>query len=107
MTQIAEALAEHVDMRVLCAQPTYAARGTRAPRSERVNGVSISRSPSTTFDKDRLVGRLVNALSLTASIFIAAVTRLRRGDVVLVVTNPPMLPFVVAVAADFAESGAR
>ena len=99
MTQIAEALAGHFDMRVLCAQPTYASRGTRAPRSERVNGVSITRSRSTTFDKNRLLGRLVNALSLTASIFLAAITRLRRGDVVLVVTNPPMLPFVIVGAA--------
>jgi colanic acid biosynthesis glycosyl transferase WcaI len=99
MTQIAEALAEPFDMRVLCAQPTYASRGVRAPRSERVNGVSISRAPSTTFDKNRLLGRLINALSLTASIFLAAVIRFRRGDVALVVTNPPMLPFVIAVAA--------
>ena len=99
MTQIAEALAETFDMRVLCAQPTYASRGVRAPRSEHVNGVSISRAPSTTFDKNRLLGRLVNALSLTASIFLASITRFRRGDVALVVTNPPLLPFVVAVAA--------
>src|SRR5256885_11235776 len=34
MTQIAEALAEHVDMHVLCAQPTYASRRSEEHTSE-------------------------------------------------------------------------
>jgi glycosyltransferase involved in cell wall biosynthesis len=45
------------------------------------------------------MSKLVNAVTLSASMFVAALRRFRRGDVVLVVTNPPVLPFVITAAA--------
>ncbi len=99
LTRIAEGLAERFDVRVICGQPTYAARGRQAPRRERRHGVDIERCWSTTLDKDRLPLRLLNAVSISLSMFVTALARFRRGDSVLVVTNPPFLPFAIAAAA--------
>ena len=99
LTRIAEGLAERFDVRVICGQPTYAARGRRAPRRERRHGVAIERCWSTTLDKDRLPLRLLNAVTISLSMFLTALVRFGRGDTVLVVTNPPFLPFVITAAA--------
>jgi len=98
LTGIAEGLAEQFHVSVLCSQPTYSARGTVAPRRERRGEVSIQRCAGTRFDKDHLPLRLVNAVTITAAICWAAFVRVRRGDLVLVVTNPPTLPFGIALA---------
>lgn len=97
------AIAEHLAARqrqvhVVCAQPTYAARGTRAPAVERWRGVVIRRAPGTTLNKNTLPGRLANLLTFSASSVFLLLGHLRRGDVVLVLTNPPTLPLVVALA---------
>lgn len=96
---IAEGLAQHYQVRVLCAQPTYSARGTRAPRYEERNGVRIRRCLTSTFDKEKLVLRLINLATISISISFNAIWRLRTDDCVIVVTNPPLLPFLVAFAA--------
>ena len=98
MTGIAEGLAVRFDVKVLCAQPTYSARGIRASATEVRHGVEIRRCASTTLDKNRLVPRALNAVSLSASIFAQALRRFRARDLVLVVTNPPALPFLAAAA---------
>ncbi len=92
---IATGLARSFPVRVLCAQPTYSARGRRAPRRERLGGAEILRCRSTTFPKDVLPLRLVNLITISLSMLFEACRGLRPGDRVLVVTNPPTLPFVV------------
>ncbi|MFZ1597493.1 MAG: glycosyltransferase, partial [Anaerolineae bacterium] len=86
------------DVNVLCSQPTYAARGSFAPWREVRNGVRIERCPGTTFDKDVLVPRLVNVITISLSLFLRALSRIRKSDVVIAVTNPPLLPFLVEIA---------
>lgn len=98
MTRIAEGLAGRFDVKVLCGQPTYSARGTRAPTVEIRGDVEIRRCSGSTLDKDRLPLRALNLVSLSASIFYQALRRVRRRDLVLVVTNPPVLPFLAAAA---------
>lgn len=98
MTAIAEHVAKHADVRVLCGQPSYSRRGVRASGKESRNGVAIHRCSSTTFAKDSVLGRSINAITLTLTMSLNALTRFRRGDKVLVVTNPPTLPFVVLLA---------
>jgi glycosyltransferase involved in cell wall biosynthesis len=94
ITGLAEALASSFDVRVLCAQPTYAARGIRAPKYEIHRGVTIHRCSATALNKDVLVFRAINLVTISISIFLSALRRVRNGDVVFVVTNPPTLPFV-------------
>lgn len=99
LTHTAEGLATDREVRVLCAQPTYSGRGHRAARHEMRRGVAIERCWSTTFPQYSLAGRLINMATISLSLFLLALRRFRRGDRVLVVTNPPLLPFVIAAAA--------
>jgi colanic acid biosynthesis glycosyl transferase WcaI len=98
MTHVAEGLAEHYHVRVLCSQPTYAARGSLAPWREVHRGVHIDRCRATTFNKDVPILRLINVLTISLSISLSTVVKIHRSDVVVVVTNPPLLPFVIAAA---------
>ena len=63
--------------------------------------MDIQRCHGTTLNKDKLLSRLVNLLTISLSIFRRAVTQFRAHDVVLVVTNPPALPFLIALACWF------
>ncbi|HKP71096.1 MAG TPA: glycosyltransferase family 4 protein [Pyrinomonadaceae bacterium] len=99
LTRIAEGLTDEFDVKVICGQPTYSARGTVAPGHEFHKGVEIFRAAGTTLDKNVIVFRLLNMLTLGLSVFFKALTKFRRGDRVLVVTTPPNLPFVVAIAS--------
>lgn len=98
VTCLGEGLAPFYDVRVLCSQPTYQAKGQRAPATEVRKGVRIRRCPATTLAKDSLPLRVINAVTISASIFLNALFRISAEDVVIVVTNPPLLPYVVAAA---------
>ena len=99
LTQIAEGLADDFDVQVICGQPSYATRGTKAAKRETRNGVDIYRVWGTTFDKDILILRFVNMLTLGLAMFIKSLRLFRRGDTVLVVSAPPSLPYITALAA--------
>ncbi len=105
MTKIAEGLAEEFDVKVLCGQPTYSKRGTKANKHENFNNVEIFRVAGTTLDKNIIPLRVINMLSLGISIFVTAIRRFGKGDKVLVVTTPPSMPFVVALASLFRGAG--
>jgi len=96
LTQIAEGMTDTFDVKALCGQPNYSARGTRAPKREVRSGVEIFRAAGTTLNKNVIFFRLVNMLTLGLSIFFLSLRYFRKGDRVLVVTNPPTLPFVIA-----------
>ena len=99
MTGLAEGLTSSYHcVNVLCSQPTYSARGVLMPWEEVHHGVHIERCPATVFNKDILVLRLVNMLTVSWAIFFACLLKIQKTDVILVVTNPPLLPFVVATA---------
>ena len=99
LTRIAEGLTDKFDVKVISGQPNYSARGTKAPRTEIRNGVEIHRVAGTTLDKNVILFRLINMATLGISALTKSISRFRSGDRVLVVTNPPSMPFVVAVAA--------
>lgn len=99
LTKIAEGLVNQFEIKVICGQPNYFRRGTRAPRREIHKDVEIYRVTSTTFDKNIILLRLLNMVTLCASVFLTGLRRFRAGDKVLVVTTPPMLPFAVAAAS--------
>jgi glycosyltransferase involved in cell wall biosynthesis len=92
LTKIAEGLAGDFDVQVICGKPSYSERGVEAPRRETRNGTTIHRMWATHFNKDRLGLRAVNALTLAVAATAFATMHLRRGDQMLIVTNPPTLP---------------
>ncbi|OGU25937.1 MAG: hypothetical protein A2X66_03905 [Ignavibacteria bacterium GWA2_54_16] len=63
-----------------------------------MKNVHIHRCAATTLNKDVLFFRLLNLFTISVSLFFNALWRIRQGDVVLVVTNPPTLPFVAFLA---------
>ena len=99
MTKIAEGLSLDSSVMAVCAQPSYSMRGKRAPVRELHKGVSIRRYPSTTFNKNRLALRLLNIFSICFSSFLLAIRSIRSSDLILVVTNPPLLPFIIWLAS--------
>ncbi len=99
VTGIAEGLAQEREVLVFCAQPTYGRRGLRAPRQERHRDVDVHRVTSTTFTHHRSLGRAINSLTIAGSLSFHALRQLRADDQVLVVTNPPLLPYLVILAA--------
>lgn len=98
LSTIACALTRDFDVHALCGQPGYSKRGVIAPRKEVWNEIQIQRVAGTMFPKDHLLFRIINALTITLSMFTGALGRFRRGDVVFTVTNPPTFPFVIVVA---------
>ncbi len=99
LTSIAEGLTDKFDVKVLCGQPNYSKRGTRADAHEIHNEVEIFRAFGTTLDKNVIVFRLINMLTLSLSIFFKALFQFQRSDKILVVTTPPSMPFIVALAS--------
>jgi colanic acid biosynthesis glycosyl transferase WcaI len=95
LTGIAEGLAEKDSVNVLCAQPCYNQRGIEAPKWEERNCVDIRRCWSTTCDPRKIWGRLLNFATTSLSIGWRAFFSIKRDDKVLVVTNPPLLPFLI------------
>lgn len=99
LTKIAEGLTDKFTVKVLCGQPNYSARGTKAPSRESRNGVEIFRVAGTTLNKNVILFRIINMLTLSFSTWFRAIRSFGPGDQVLVVTNPPLMPFVIAVAS--------
>lgn len=99
LTHIAEGLASSAPVEVIAGQPTYSEHGQRAPDREVRGGVTIHRLRATHFDKDRLALRALNIITLTFSVAWFAWRRFRRGDRLLVVTNPPTLPPILGIIA--------
>jgi len=99
LTEIAEGLADTFDVEVICGKPSYSERGMAVARSERRHGTLIHRMRATHFNKDRLLLRAINALTLAIAATVFALRHLRRGDRMLIVTNPPTLPPILALVA--------
>jgi len=94
LTGIAEGIAARFPTGAVCCRPTYASRAVAVPWREIHNGVEIIRCRATRLDPYKLVSRAINALTITASMFFMLLRVVKKGEVVIVVTNPPTLPFV-------------
>lgn len=98
MSKLAEGLGQYNSVNVLCGYPVYTARGAAVPKREMHNGVKVERCYATRFDKNIIFLRLFNLLTVSISIFVKALLGIRKQDIVLVVTTPPLLPFLVSLA---------
>lgn len=98
MTKLAEGLARSYRVHVICGYPQRSGDQRDLPKRETHNGVQIERCRSTNFDKKRLSLRLVNFITISLSIFFRSLSKISRNDLVIVVTTPPSLPFVIFIA---------
>lgn len=98
LTKIAEGLASNNTVTVLCSQPTYSALGKKAPKYERRHQVDIVRCASSSLNKNQLIFKLINVIVISISIFLKMLFHVTPKQQVLVVTNPPLLPYLAAFA---------
>ncbi len=95
LTELCEALAEDVDVTVV----TGVLHGhADEPRSLVRNGVEIIRVPSTSFERSRLLARASNYLTYLSNALLRSLRR-RRPDVVLCMTDPPIVADVALLVA--------
>ena len=94
-----------MDVAVVTGRQRYTdAAAPLAPR-EHVNGVDIIRVATTEFGRTRLLGRAFDYASFYVSAFWKLTSLLRRSDIVVAKTDPPLLSILVALAT--ASRGAR
>jgi colanic acid biosynthesis glycosyl transferase WcaI len=95
LTELCEALAEDLDVKVVTGQ--LHGQEEQPHRSVR-NGVEIVRVPSTSFERSKLFARASNyATYLTSALF--GGLRGRRPDVVLCMTDPPIVADIALLVA--------
>ena len=84
---------------VVTGRQTYVDAKAALKARETVRGVAIVRVKTTGFGRTRLLGRALDYASFYLAAFAELVRLLRRGDVVVAKTDPPLMSVVVAVAA--------
>ena len=95
LTKTAEGLAEVYEVKVITGPATkFLLPFSGILTNEVINKVEIWRCNGTTFDKNHFSGRLVNLITRSTAIFCKALLLCNDQDLILVVTNPPLLPFV-------------
>jgi colanic acid biosynthesis glycosyl transferase WcaI len=94
-TNLCSVLAEKdYTVEVWAAQPSYSVRN-RQPRRIVYNGISICYLPSTNFPKTRILGRIINTLTFTASVFLKLLFS-KEKTTVFTHTTPPLLGILIS-----------
>lgn len=92
LTELCEDLAPHCEVMVLAGQPNQNPEGADFVRRgwQTHHGVSIRRVAHTQFPKTSFVGRAINIVTYWLAALFAGLT-IRRPDVIVVETDPPLL----------------
>lgn len=100
LTSLATGLQGDFDVSVLTGRPNYhpGDETESVPTREQHKGVSIERLPATRLDKDTLPFRVVNWITFTLLVFWRLARSRGSDDVVLVLSNPPLLPLAAWAA---------
>jgi colanic acid biosynthesis glycosyl transferase WcaI len=100
LTDLAFRLAEkEVSVTVVTSRQLYENPRAALPPFEVVHGVSIHRVSTAVRGRARLAGRALDYLSFHAAAGLALLKLLRRGDVVVAKTDPPLISIIVSHAA--------
>jgi len=95
LTDLAEALVlSGVEVEVLCSRQLYGDAGADLPAMEVLRGVNVRRLSTTRFGRDSLAGRAIDYATFYLCAAGCLLGRLRRGDVLVVKTDPPLLSLV-------------
>jgi glycosyltransferase involved in cell wall biosynthesis len=81
-------------VQVYCSRQLYGAPDARLPAREIFRGVIVRRVWTTRFGRARLIGRSIDYLSFYGTCAVALLFGLRRGDVVIAETDPPLISIV-------------
>lgn len=96
MTQLANGLIERgFNVSVYTSQPTYHGQKIKKlPVIEKYNEILIKRISATQLNKEKPIQRIVNWISFTILLFIHLLLSNRSSDILLILSNPPILPFI-------------
>ncbi len=81
---------------VVTSRIKYDNADARLPSVEQVQGVAVRRVWTTSFGRGSLVGRAIDYLTFYISAFFRLLFMTRRGDVIVVKTDPPVISVVAA-----------
>jgi glycosyltransferase involved in cell wall biosynthesis len=91
--------AQGVQVAVVTSRQLYENPGAALPPKEVIEGVTVHRVATATHGRDRLLGRGLDYLSFHVAAGLELLKVLRRGDVVVAKTDPPLISLVVARVA--------
>ena len=93
MTDLAEDLASYGQkIEIVCAQPTYQVKG-KSPKKELRNKVAVKRIWTFLFDKNNILGRILNGTSCFFSMLLHVFST-NKNSLLVFNTNPALLPFL-------------
>lgn len=96
ITHIAEGLAKTYPVRVLTGRPDYAGKKHALP-AETINGVEVERVKIPSFNKNRIISRIIRSLLLSIGLAWKTMRVVKKCDVVLVVTNPAPILIIMSL----------
>ena len=97
LTDLARGLAARgFCVHVVCSQQLYTDAGAKLPPNESRSGVVVHRVATTRFGRDRLLGRVIDYASFYISASWTLFGLLRRGDVLIAKTDPPLISIPAA-----------
>ena len=100
MTDLAEDLALYgQNIEIVCAQPTYLIK-KKCPKQELRNKVTIRRIWTFLFDKNKVMGRILNSTSCFFNMLIHIFTT-NKNSLLVFNTNPALLPFLGFISKKF------
>jgi len=92
LTDLAEALVRcGSEVTVLCSRQLYCDAGADLPAREVAGGVRVRRIAGTRLGRDFLAGRAIDYASFYLCAAVSLLACVRRGDVLVVKTDPPLL----------------
>lgn len=100
LTDLASALAASGhDVEVVCSRLSYDNPRITFASRENCQGVQVTRLATTRFGRAKLAGRALDYLSFYLSAFGHLLCRVKRGDVLVAKTDPPLIAVVAWVVA--------
>lgn len=95
--------AEGVEVEIVTGRYRHDAPEWAMQRRETIDGVAVHRIATSHFGRSRLMGRAADYASFHASVSLWCLANIRRGDIVIACTDPPLLS--VSLAASIAARG--
>lgn len=87
----------NVDVYIVCSRLYYSSNNELLPANEVVDGIHVHRTWSTSFGRSKLIGRAIDYFSFYFSSFIKMLILVRKGDVLVAKTDPPLISVFAAL----------
>jgi colanic acid biosynthesis glycosyl transferase WcaI len=88
-----------IEVHIVCSRQLYQSPMAQLAAHEIVEGVIVHRVWTTRFGRRRLLGRALDYASFYITCAVALMRMLRRADIVVAKTDPPLISIIAAIAA--------